>query len=158
VKNDLAVPWHQLLPHQYAEWLSHEDAPALPEAAAPHLPIDSTLHLIGERGTRVLSDDALTIFSGRAAGGFAELVAKWCREGNVSELSRVLPRVPGGVSATYCQALPSADVLLHGQAVVLHEVRTFLIRAVRKRHPGFEQAFDLLRAIERGVGPLRQLP
>lgn len=158
VKNNLAIPWHHLLPHQYAEWFSHEDAPPLPEAAAAHVPIDSTLTVIEQRGTSVLSDAALSIFSARGSGGLSQLVGKWCRSGNEVAVARVLARVPAATTAIYCRALPSSDVLLQGKANILHHVRTFLMKAVRKRHPGYQECFDVLRTIERGVGPLRQLP
>jgi hypothetical protein len=157
VAAELPVLWEALLPHQYAEWFSGENLPPLPLHAAERCPTERALVALSESGTRIFNDQALTHFIARAPGGFFPLLSPWCRRGNEAELARVLSLAPREASAGLAQALPPAKDLLQMRPGLVHTVRTFLTRATRARHPQFEVCYRALLAIERGVGPLRQL-
>lgn len=158
VRADLPVSWESLLPHQYAAWFKLDDAPPLPEEAARTVPIDPAVAALDERGLGAFQPSALAVLSARAPGALARLGARYCRAGRGEDVAILLDRLGPSATEAFCKGLPSVDELLSGKPTVLRPVRLFLLRVIRARHPGFEGAFEVLTAIERGVGALRRLP
>lgn len=149
--------WDALLPHQFAEWFSREGLPPLPKEAAERCPTERTLTALSEQGTALFDDPGLSAFTERAKGALGPLLSRWCREGQEVELVRLLRLAPESASAHFAQAFPKAGELLGLRPAVVHAIRTFLLRAVHERHTQFEECYRILAAIEKGVGPLRQL-
>jgi hypothetical protein len=158
VTNALPIFWEALLPHQFASWLSLDEAPPLPSGAARTIPLDATMAAIERRGLSVFSEEALEPFLARAKAKVALVLERAITSGDSATVEHILLRTSPAATATVSAALPRAPVLLQTKPPILRAVRTYLLRAVRERHTGFEACFDLLAEVERGVGPLRQLP
>lgn len=155
MKAGTEVLWSALLPHQFSDILESDHAPN--SEIGRYCPLEPMITRIEKRGATSVPGSALRAVIERSPGRFVAPIVKSLRDGDIAGPRHFFKNTPPSCRSAIASALPPASEILSWKPGPINEVRTFLHTSCQTRDPGFEESYERLTELERGLAPLKRL-
>lgn len=152
-RQQLWIPWAQLLPHQYAAWLPLTQQ-TLTEEILRVCPWETAFQLWQERGSSNWTQSALRTLIQRNPERWLQSLSEWLRALSSEELHALFTALPPEQQLPFLEALPPLPELLLLAPEKLTVLRCFLHSFLPNRSPGWELAHTRLSALELELRPI----